>query len=180
MLEFAYKRLFTDGIQKRYVNVTPLIYKDKIVEEFYLDSKGDIYSSRNKLVKNLDNTVIKCKYTIRAKYPCMVYRERITTIMKRLSVHIAVASTFHPIHKLDEIRGVPDNILKLAKTDNETLMFLYNTLQVNHINHIKHDYSPTNLEWVTARANIDCYQEHAYEVKYDNDQNHRRYSRKVL
>lgn len=163
MREFVRMRLFVEGsiMPTSYIDVTPLIYKKEEIEGLYISMSGDVYSSRHSRVRGFTNTVIKCNYTLRANYPCVIYRETDTRSVRRFSVHIACASTFSPIEEMTHIRGVPDSVLQLSKADVETLMFLYNTLQVNHINHCRGDYAINNLEWVTARANIDAYHEYA-------------------
>lgn len=147
------------------VFVTPLIYKNSIVEDLYLDMNGDVYTTRYASSKGLRDTVSKRKYTYRAKYPCVIYRDKKTNTTKRLSVHVAVASTFKPIHTLYEIPGVPQNILKLSKNCNETLMFLYHTLQVNHIDHVRDNFVPENLEWVTAHDNTESYKKYLNHMR---------------
>lgn len=144
------------------IQVVPLLYKGEEYPQLFLDSDGHVYTGRARDLNYRSEVWIKrCTYNYHAGYPCVIWLNHGTGIRHRLRVHIAVASTFIPINKLNYVKGVPNAIVKLSKSDEETLKFLYDTLQVNHIDHDRSNYSIQNLEWITGRGNIDAYRKHA-------------------
>jgi hypothetical protein len=143
---------------ERHIRVTQAMYDMSPIEGVMVSEEGKLYvCPRDKLGI--------LSYTLRAvsvqlgRYPFI--RRMIGFANRNFRVHRIVACTLNPIENLDCIRGVPDEILKTAKRDPASMLYLYHSLQVNHINHDPSDYSPSNLEWCTAFENHRAYHEHA-------------------
>jgi hypothetical protein len=70
-----------------------------------------------------------------------------------IPVHIAVMETLNEIPKPN---GVTDKEWKI--TPNSVKKFCRKGWYVNHIDHDKTNFNPSNLEWVTATQNAQAYQ----------------------
>lgn len=129
-------------------------YNGEKINQFYLDDDGNVYSG----LRYADNWCV-CKMTpsIRNGYPFINMTK--DGHRKPYNIHRIVASTFH---KLDE-NFVPEGISKeswdVVKRFPDVLKYIYDqALQVNHIDHNRGNYHPSNLEWTTPKQNQKAYQ----------------------
>lgn len=133
----------------------PIIFRGSLLEEYYLDLEGNIYSNKRKTVKKL--TIQNgCQHNPYPKIG-LVVEGKANTIM----VHRLVCETFHE-------KPIPD-ILTEEQWDSiseeiRNILIEYIThadrYQVNHIDHDINNFHPNNLEWVTAIENQQKYQEY--------------------
>ena len=96
-------------------------------------------------------------------YPRVAIYNQSTKKCFQTYAHLVVADTcvpFNPVASgflkengisLQDWKRTPDSVKRAIKR---------RSLQVNHIDHNKANYHPSNLEWVTAQANQRKYQEH--------------------
>jgi hypothetical protein len=71
-------------------------------------------------------------------------------------VHRIVCETYHKFPK-------PNGVTKVewANTPDSVKVLLKRSFQVNHKDHNKQNFHPSNLEWVTVKENQDAYQRHS-------------------
>lgn len=131
-------------------NLVRLKFRSRAVPDYYMDpATGDIYSGKRSLthVQKLNPT-----YDYSTGY--MKLNISSEGIPKSQNIHRLVAETLIPfpcpagISKSDW-RDTPESVKNL----------LCSQFRVNHIDHDKTNYHPTNLEWVTAQGNSRAYVE---------------------
>ena len=135
--------------------VSPLIYNGQPLRGYGVDSDtGDIYSTRrsstpHKLAWNHRN-----KHNFKASYPCMRFQSK-TNFPDHygngltINMHILIHETLVP---LPTPPGVTDAEWKRTPTSVKRAM--RGSWMVNHIDHNRLNYHPSNLEWVFgAREN---------------------------
>ena len=135
--------------------VSPLIYNGQPLRGYGVDSDtGDIYSTRrskhpHKLAWNHRN-----KRSLKDSYPCMRFSSK--TVFPdhhsnglTINVHILIHETLNP---LPVPPGVSDKEWK--RTPVSVKQAMRGSWMVNHIDHNRLNYHPSNLEWVFgAREN---------------------------
>ena len=128
--------------------LVPLKYRAKIVANYYVDPKsGDLYSNKQSTLKKLTPTLEYSGY--------MKIGIHSPDVPRNQRVHRLVAETLIPF-------PCPEGISKAdwKATPEAVKNLLCSQYRVNHIDHDKSNYHPTNLEWVTARGNSLAYVAH--------------------
>lgn len=126
----------------------PAEHGDTLMPGYWVDKRnGDIWSSKQSCYKKLNGT-LKDGYR----------RSKFAIGGKELNFyfHRIVASTLLPLPK-------PDNISKKAwaNTPQEVIDYMkQKLLLVNHIDHNRSNYHPSNLEWTDFDGNAIAYQNH--------------------
>jgi HNH endonuclease len=139
----------------------PVIYRGQVIHGYYFDEEGNIYSTKKRYVRKLTphNKNVWCPYpkvSLSVEYG----------VKKTLMVHRLVCESFHekPLPDVltkQEWNQIPSDIRKkLLKHIQHADRY-----QVNHIDHDKNNYHPSNLEWVTTMENQQKYQEHKKKLK---------------
>jgi hypothetical protein len=130
-------------------NLIPLKFRNKIIAEYYVHAKtGDIYSSKR-------GTFEKMKATYDGDTGYMKISIQSPDIPASQRVHRLVAETLIPF-------PCPEGITKTdwKATPQSVKQLLCSQYRVNHIDHDKTNYHPSNLEWVTAKGNSQAYLKH--------------------
>jgi hypothetical protein len=137
------------------MNFAPIVYRGEVVENYFLDEKGNVYSTKRggytilSLQKGDDwNPYPKVGIRVKGK-------------QKTLMIHRLVCETFHK-------KPLPDVLseqewAKIPKKIKDKLIDHIqhaDRYQVNHIDHDRLNFHPSNLEWVTTSENQQKYQEH--------------------
>ena len=132
---------------------TKVVYRGSTLEGYYVDPNGDIWSTKQCPY----GKKLKIKTPPNKRYPIVQLSVNAKQII--VSIHRLVAETFHkkPLPNCLTPRQwdmIPSSLREiLVKT-------LMDDLQVNHIDHDRSNYHPSNLEWVTGSENILKYQEY--------------------
>jgi hypothetical protein len=128
--------------------LVPLKFRAKVIADYFVDPQnGDIYSGKRstllKMTPSYDDGYMK----INICSPDLPKSQR---------VHRLVAETLIPF-------PCPVGITKAEwkATPQSVKNLLCSQYRVNHIDHDKSNYHPTNLEWVTARGNSLAYVAHS-------------------
>jgi hypothetical protein len=140
--------------------VTPLIYNQVEYPDYGIHKKtGDVYSRKNnKEWRMLTSRPSNPRNPKASPYPVVgVY---LNGKQKKIRTHVAVHETLNPTLPLPP--GITKKLWKtiLCQCDEAFLDWVRSAFQVNHINHNTGDYTPPNLEWVTAQQNVEAFQEH--------------------
>lgn len=127
-----------------------VVFRGTALLDYLMDDKGFIYSTKNGGWKKLSTY-------LRNGYPAT--KLFINGKPHSTDIHRLVAETIIPIPlpdipgvKLSDWKNVPQAIIKWAKNPERYC--------VNHIDHNKENFHPSNLEWVSVRENSHKYQEH--------------------
>ena len=125
-----------------------MIVDGKVAPDYWVDKNGVSWSTKSGVFKKL-------KFSVHKK---LVYPR--TSIMingksKNIYAHRVVCETLHSF-------PIPEGIsLKdWQRTPVVVRNLLKRQFQVNHIDHDHENYHPSNLEWVTTKANSHKYQKH--------------------
>ncbi len=129
-------------------------YHGEVFENYSVDKLGFIFSlhTGNDLTPFVDKGNKGCKY------PRVSLRYSDKNKSKTVLVHRVVAEAYVPLKRPED-----SNITakEWAETPESVKQFIMKTMWVNHIDHDKTNYDPSNLEWVTptqnARARNDFY-----------------------
>jgi len=132
--------------------LVPVKFRTKVVADYFMDPEtGDIYSGKRatllKLAPTCDNGYMKINLFAAG-------------IPKSQRMHRLVAETLIPfpcpvgISKADW-KATPQSVKNL----------LCSQYRVNHIDHDRSNYHPTNLEWVTAQENTLAYFVHSNSLE---------------
>ena len=138
------------------MNYRDVIYRGKVMYGYYFDDEGNIYSVKSGKHRKL---AIQ-RGDSWNPYPKVRIKIDGLTI-KTLMVHRLVCETFHnkPLPDVlteEEWGQIPSSVKqKLIKH-----MQHADRYQVNHIDHNRNNYHPSNLEWVTTSENQQKYQQH--------------------
>ena len=129
-----------------------IVLGGKVMDGYFIEFKNDVVrvisTKQNKMGKNMSMPQSgKGKYP---KFIFMVDGERIGG-----DVHRVIAENLIPFPRPKAIpKIVWDATPQLVRDHIKSLYF------VNHIDHDKYNCHPTNLEWVTSKANVHAYQKH--------------------
>ena len=134
-------------------NMKPVVYRGEVVEGYFVNSNGDIYSNKR-------GATIKLKLSDGDKYnPYPKYG--LTHKGKRITVtaHRLVAETYHkkPIPNIltdEQWETIPKKVRGIVLD----YMQHADRYQVNHIEHNILNFHPSNLEWVTISQNQQAFQ----------------------
>jgi hypothetical protein len=134
-----------------------VIVRGQIVEGYYLDKNGDIYSNKSGDMKEKSVEPGREKYS--NPYPRVSLM--IDKKAKTLNMHRVVCETFHkkPLPNIlteEQWSNVPSTERSIILEHIQHA----DRYQVNHIDHNRDNYHPSNLEWVTVSENQQKYQEH--------------------
>ena len=133
--------------------VTPLIHKVVEYSDYGVHKKtGNIYSKKgkDKVWKMLKPNLTGGRYPL----VCLSILGKQKTIL----IHVAALETIKPNPQYKRPPTVPVKDWKV--TPKSVIEVMRDRYQVNHINHNRHDYSLSNLEWTTGEENIKAYQKH--------------------
>lgn len=136
-------------------NLKPIIYRGKILEDYFVDKVGRIYSSK----RGVPTLISIQKGDAWNPYP------KVTIVLegqrKTITVHRLVCETFHkkPLPNILSKKEWNSIDLELREKILEHIQHA-DRYQVNHIDHNHHNFHPSNLEWVTASENQQKYQQH--------------------
>jgi hypothetical protein len=132
---------------------------NKTILNYYVDTSGNIWSNHFSNLKML-------KPSLNSKYPTVSLHSKsfidYPGSKRSFMVHRVVAETFIPVPKENR---VPDEDWESTPESVKKLINLYKkekarALLVNHIDHDKGNYHPSNLEWVTFKENAAAYWQH--------------------
>jgi hypothetical protein len=130
-----------------------IVFAGKVMEGYfieYIKSKGTlrVLSYKNDSVK-----VISTPKSGRSEYPALRFSHDGVQITAR--VHRVVAENLIPFPRPKNITKKDwENTPEMVKSLIKSLYF------VNHIDHDKYNWHPSNLEWVTSKQNARAYQRH--------------------
>jgi hypothetical protein len=164
-------------------NLYRLVAEGHKKKGYYVDSNGGIWSS----IKPSRGDEIDCSGELRKlkpstnrrkehNYPsvnitCKEMFSEYTQNRRSFDVHRLVAETLvpKPIPQFPEIpeedlRSMPEHARTALEKAREAFVEVANNLAsclfVNHIDHDKTNFHPSNLEWVNAKQNAQAYQKH--------------------
>jgi hypothetical protein len=133
------------------MNLVPLKFRAKIIPDYYVHVKtGDIYSSKR---SNTHAEKLTATYDVSNGY--MNISICSPGIKRSQRIHRLVAETLIPFPCPE---GIPKADWKA--TPQSVKNELCSQYRVNHIDHDKTNYHPSNLEWVTAKGNSQAYIKH--------------------
>jgi len=151
------KRLRTFYYHKEVPELRKVVFRGDTICGYWMDNEGYIYSTLR------GNTLRKLSVNYSNEYPGI--NLMIGFKKKTINLHRLVCETFHP-------KPLP-NILTTREWASIDLTVRHKLLeyvqhadryQVNHIDHNKENFHPSNLEWVTVKENQQKYQEHRKKV----------------
>ena len=135
------------------------IYRGEIVEGYFVLEDGRILSDKQSKGREVRELSWHLRGNGDAMYPSVNLYLRRGAAGTSMLVHRLVAETYVP--KLNNPPGVSLQVwndahesIKIAWSKMATEMY------VNHIDHDKENFHPSNLEWVTAKQNAEKYQAH--------------------
>ena len=134
------------------LDTKPAVYRGKIVEGYFVDNDGYIYTTKR-------GTYRKLSANISGNTPYPYVSLSIDGKQTKVAVHTIVCETFHkkPLPNI-----LSKNQWNSIDKDVRNILLEYIThadrFQVNHIDHNHKNHNPSNLEWVTQRENIEKYQ----------------------
>ena len=136
----------------------PIIYRNKVIPGYFFDEEYNVISVKSgpyatKPIKKLKPCFNPISKNSSGHYPAINFS--VNGITKTIHVHRLVAETFL---KKPAPKGITKKDWKA--TPDSVKALVYQTLRVNHIDHDKTNYHPSNLEWVTAQQNSVAYQEY--------------------
>jgi hypothetical protein len=136
----------------------PIIYRNKVIPGYFFDEEYNVISVKSGAYVTKPIRKMKPYFNPTGKYPSHQYPHlnlSVNGIQKTIQIHRLVAETFLK-------KPAPTGITKKdwKATPESVKALVYQTLRVNHIDHDKTNYHPSNLEWVTAQQNSVAYQEY--------------------
>lgn len=133
-------------------NLTPAVCGGKVFRDYFVDKDGDIWGLKYNKLKTM-----KWYYNKKNGYPRVALCE--DGISYKLLSHRIVCETFHE-KPLPE--GVSEEEWK--RTPKSVKRHFDHYWEVNHIDHVKTNFHPSNLEWVSCKQNVEKYKKH-YALK---------------
>lgn len=135
------------GTKEQFIEkyLTPAVCGGKTFHGYYVDIDGRIWSTKQNKFRTLNWFFNKGK-----QYPRigLFYEDKVI----KLLVHRIVCETFHE-KPLPE--GVSEEEWK--RTPKSVKLHFEYYWEVNHIDHVKTNFHPSNLEWVSRKQNVDRY-----------------------
>jgi len=129
------------------------IYRGEIVEGYFVLEDGRILSDKQSRGRELRELSWYLRGNSDAMYPSVTLCLRRYS-KRSMSVHRIVAETYVP--KLNNPPGVS---LQVWNDAHESIKIAWSKMAtemcVNHIDHDKENFHPSNLEWVTVRENVE-------------------------
>jgi hypothetical protein len=154
----------------------PLIAERDGVEGYFVDASGYIWSSKQSAPGVLKKLKLSTNRRKKNNYPSvrLTCKERFSEYLKNcrsFDVHRLVAETLvpKPIPQFPEMPeedlcSMPEHIRAAFEQAREAFVEVADNLAsclfVNHIDHDKTNFHPSNLEWVNAKQNAQAYQKH--------------------
>jgi len=136
-------------------NLKSIIFRGEVIEDYFVDDLGLIYSTKRGSLALLsvqrgDDWNPYPKVTI-----------KVDGARKTVSVHRLVCETFHKKPLINILTEKEWNSIDKVIRD-KLLEHIQHAdrYQVNHIDHDRNNFHPSNLEWVTASENQQKFQEH--------------------
>lgn len=143
------------GTKDKFINkyLTPVFYGGRFIADYYVDTDGCIWSFKKNNVRILTWFFNKGK-----QYPRVGLQEG-DKVLKVL-VHRIVCETFH-------IKPLPEGVTELEwqRTPKSVKAHFEHYWEVNHKDHVKTNFHPSNLEWVSCKQNVERYVEHLQKNK---------------
>jgi hypothetical protein len=129
----------------------PVRYNGEIVEGYYVDARGCIFSIKK---SPQEPKLMKYDYA-RKGYPKIGIKVKYTN--KTITVHRLVCESFH-------IKPIPEGVTKEEwdNTPKPVKKCFDDYWEVNHKDHNRRNYHPDNLEWVSRSQNVEKYQDYSY------------------
>ena len=135
------------------------IYRGEIVEGYFVLEDGRILSDKQSKGREVRELSWHLRGNGDAMYPSVNLYLRRGAAGTSMLVHRLVAETYVP--KLNNPPGVS---LQVWNDAHESIKIAWSKMAtemcVNHIDHDKENFHPSNLEWVTTRENAEKYQAH--------------------
>jgi hypothetical protein len=137
--------------KKGRISLTPLVRNSEILEGYFLDQDGNPWSNKK-------GSFVPLTPNYSGDYPTIC--PSIDGVNSTERLHRMVAETLVPFPRPAEIsredwKATPEASKQIIKR----LYF------VNHIDHDKNNFHPSNLEWVTSTENARAYQKHRMSLQ---------------
>jgi hypothetical protein len=128
-----------------------IIFGGRVMDGYFIEFKNDkvkVISTKQTGIKEMSLPMSGS-----SKYPGLVFTVGSDKI--RADIHRVIAENLIAFPRPKCIpKSKWDSTPNLVKNHIKSLYF------VNHIDHDKYNFHPTNLEWVTSKGNANAYQKH--------------------
>lgn len=136
----------------------PVKYNDKILEKYFVDARGQIFSIKKGLwapTKIAYNHNKGNSGYPKTKIDVSDSRTFMPSKYKTLSVHRLVCESFHE-------KPLPPGVNEKdwSNTPQSVKDCFKHYWEVHHIDHDRSNYHPSNLEWVSKQENVEKYQQY--------------------
>ena len=133
------------------IKLTPMIREGFVIENYFLDQCGNPWSNKS-------GSFVPLTPNYAGSYPTI--KPSIYGVAKTENLHRVVAETFVPFSCPAGISKEHWKATPEAVKDHVRSLYI-----VNHIDHDKSNFHPTNLEWVTAKGNSAAYHKFNSEIQ---------------
>jgi hypothetical protein len=128
------------ALQDKSLEFRPLKFRGEVVEDYFVDSQGNVWSTKRRNPEMLTASSSGNKYLA----VCIQVNKKSYTI----DIHRLVCETWYEKDRPNNIpKQIWDNAHDILKE------CILESLEVNHIDHDTSNYHPSNLEWVTRKEN---------------------------